>query len=628
MPMSEHLGQFQLLATIRLAPLFATQFFGAFNDNLFRQALAVMLVFGGLIASEDTDFFVNAAAALFMLPFFLFSATAGRIADKYEKARLIRVVKVAEILVAALAGLSLYLQNVPLMLFVLFLFGTQSTFFGPLKYSILPQHLHESELVGGNAMVAMGTFVAILLGTLIGTMVGGASGFVSGLLFSLIMVTALIGYLASRRIPEAPPTAKFETSIWNPVKDTLEIIGLARQKKAVFLSILGVSWFWLLGGVYLAQIPNLTKLHLFGDQTVVTLLLGVFTLSIATGSLLCEKLSGRKIEIGLVPFGALGLSLAGVDLYFAIQNIEPVAQRGMLAFLSTPTTPRLLIDVFLLGVFAGLYEVPLYASIQARTPEQQRARVIAATNILNSLFMVSGSMFAILWLTILEFSIPSLLLCIAIATLVVSAFIFNQVPEFAMRFLIWTLTHTMYRVTHEALERIPERGAAMLVCNHVSYVDALIIAGSVPRPIRFIMLKRIHQIPVLNFIFRTGRAIPIESSRVDTQAYEFALNEIHEGLEAGDLLCIFPEGKLTTDGEMNDFRPGVERILKTTPVPTVPLALQGLWGSFFSHKGGTFRNTGRFWSRVRIRAGEVLRPEGLTAERLRDEVMGLRGDAA
>ena len=197
-----------------------------------------------------------------------------------------------------------------------------------------------------------------------------------------------------------------------------------------------------------------------------------------------RNLSGRKIEIGLVPFGALGLSLAGVDLYFAIQNIEPVAQRGMLAFLSTPTTPRLLIDVFLLGVFAGLYEVPLYASIQARTPEQQRARVIAATNILNSLFMVSGSMFAILWLTILEFSIPSLLLCIAIATLVVSAFIFNQVPEFAMRFLIWTLTHTMYRVTHEALERIPERGAAMLVCNHVSYVDALIIAGSVPRPIR------------------------------------------------------------------------------------------------------------------------------------------------
>ena len=626
--MSEHLGQFQLLGTRRLAPLFTTQFFGAFNDNLFRAAMAVILVYGGLIAAEDTNFFVNAAAGLFMLPFFLFSATAGRIADKYEKSRLIRVVKIVEILVAALAGLSLYLQNVPFMLFVLFLFGTQSAFFGPLKYSILPQHLHESELVGGNAMVAMGTFVAILLGTLLGTAVGGGRfDSAYGILFALILLTALTGYLASRKIPEAPPKAKVTGSIWNPVKDTLEIIRLARRKKSVFLSILGVSWFWLLGGLYLAQIPNLTKVHLFGDETVVTLLLGFFTLSIATGSLLCEKLSGRKIEIGLVPFGALGLSLAGVDIYFAINAIELTPERGALAFLAAEGSPRVLLDIFLLGVFAGFYEVPLYASIQARTPEEHRARVIAATNILNSLFMVLGSVFAILWLSIIGFSIPALLLTLAVSTLVVAAFIFNQVPEFAMRFIIWTLTHSMYRVTHQALERIPERGPAMLVCNHVSYVDALIIGGAVPRPVRFIMLKRIYDIPVLNFVFRTGRAIPIESPRVDAKAYERALDEIQEGLQAGDLLCIFPEGKLTTDGEIDEFRPGIERMLEAAPVPTIPIALQGLWGSFFSHKGGTFRNTGRFWSRVKIVAGEVQSPQGVTAERLRAEVMSLRGDA-
>ena len=350
------------------------------------------------------------------------------------------------------------------MLFVLFLFGTQSAFFGPLKYSILPQHLHESELVGGNAMVAMGTFVAILLGTLLGTAVGGGRfDSAYGILFALILLTALTGYLASRKITEAPPKAKVTGSIWNPVKDTLEIIRLARRKKSVFLSILGVSWFWLLGGLYLAQIPNLTKVHLFGDETVVTLLLGFFTLSIATGSLLCEKLSGRKIEIGLVPFGALGLSLAGVDIYFAINAIELTPERGALAFLAAEGSPRVLLDIFLLGVFAGFYEVPLYASIQARTPEEHRARVIAATNILNSLFMVLGSVFAILWLSIIGFSIPALLLTLAVSTLVVAAFIFNQVPEFAMRFIIWTLTHSMYRVTHQALERIPERGPAMLV---------------------------------------------------------------------------------------------------------------------------------------------------------------------
>ncbi len=627
--MSQGLNQFALLASNRLAPLFTTQFFGAFNDNLFRSAMLVILVYGGLIASEHTNLFVNAAAGLFMLPFFLFSATAGRLADKYEKARLVRMIKVVEILIAALAGLSLFAQSVPLMLLALFLLGTQSAFFGPLKYSILPQHLHESELVGGNAMVALGTFVAILLGTLIGTSVGGGRfDSAYGVLFAMILLAALIGYLASRRIPTAEPTGKVTGNMFNPVRDTLEIIRLATARKPIFLSILGVSWFWLLGGLYIAQIPNLTKMHLFGDQTVVTLLLGVFTLSIAAGSLLCEWLSGRKIEIGIVPFGALGLSLAGIDVFFAINALEAVEARGAVAFLYADGTPRLLIDIFLLGVFAAFYEVPLYASIQARTPEATRARVIAATNIINSFFMVMGSVCAIVWLSVLGLSIPSLLLTLAIGTLVVAAFIFYQVPEFAMRFLVWALTHTMYRVTHQSLERIPEKGAALLVCNHVSYMDALIIGGSVPRPVRFIMLARIFDIPVLNFIFRTGRAIAIDSPRVSSEVYERALEEIRKGLEAGDLLCIFPEGKLTTDGEIDTFRQGVERILGTTPVPTTPLALQGLWGSFFSHKGGTFKNTGRIWSRVKIVAGEALEPEGLTAETLRAHVTNLRGDNA
>ena len=627
--MSQGLGQFELLATKRLAPLFTTQFFGALNDNLFRSAMGVIIVYGGLIASEDTNFFVNAAAALFMLPFFLFSATAGRLADKYEKAKLVRMIKIAEIIVAALAGLALFTQSVPMMLTVLFLLGTQSAFFGPLKYSILPQHLHESELVGGNAMVAMGTFVAILLGTLIGTAVGGGRfDSAYSVLFAMILAAAFVGYVASRRIPAAEPTGTVTGTMLNPVKDTLEIIRLATRRKAIFLSILGVSWFWLLGGLYIAQIPNLTKVHLYGDQTVVTLLLGFFTLSIAAGSLLCEWLSGRKIEIGLVPFGALGLSIAGIDVYFAINALEPVATRGAMDFLAADGTPRLLVDIFLLGVFAAFYEVPLYASIQARTPEATRARVIAATNIINSFFMVTGSLCAILWLSVLGLSIPSLLLSLAIGTLLVAGFIFGQVPEFAMRFLIWTLTHTMYRVTHESLDRIPEKGAALLVCNHVSYVDALIIGGSVPRPVRFIMLGRIFDIPVLNFVFRTGRAIPIESPRVNNDVYERALEEIREGLESGDLLCIFPEGKLTTDGRVDTFKRGVEGILASTPVPTVPLALQGLWGSFFSHKGGTFKNTGRIWSRVKIVAGEALDPEGLSAETLRAHVARLRGDHA
>ena len=625
--MSERRSQFQLLATRRLAPLFTTQFFGAFNDNLFKAALSVLFVYGGLVAAESADFAVNAAAGLFVLPFFLFSATAGQLADKYEKSRLIRRIKVFEIVIAVLAGVSLYLQNVTAMLAVLFLLGVQSTFFGPLKFSILPQHLHETELVGGNAMVEMGTFVAILLGTLIGTVIAGAEA-VSGWLFALTASVAAAGYLASRRIPAAPANDPAQQVHWNPLTETWRVIALARRQKSVFLSIMGISWFWLIGAVYLAQIPNLAREHLAGGPTVVTLILTVFTVAVAAGSLLCERLSGRRIEIGLVPFGSLGISLAGIDIHFAILNVEGTGLRDAWTFLGGVGTVRLLVDLFLLGVFGGMFVVPLQAFIQSRTPEHRRARVIAVNNILNSLFMVAGTGLAIVWLTVLDLAIPGLLLAAAVANLAVAAYIFHQVPEFAMRFLIWALSHTMYRVTHEGLDKIPDKGAAVIVCNHVSYVDAMLLAGAVRRPIRFVMFKPIFDIPVLHFIFRTSGAIPIAGKHVDPKAYEESFSRIREALDRGDLLCVFPEGKLTTDGEIDVFRPGIERILEETPAPVIPMALRGLWGSFFSHKEGAFHHTGRFWSRVQVAAGEPIPPRDATAEALRGTVLSLRGGMA
>ena len=622
--MVEPQGQFRLFATRRMAPLFITQFFGAFNDNLFKAALSVMFVYGGIVAAESADFAVNAAAGLFVLTFFLFSATAGQIAEKYEKSRLILRIKVFEIAVALLAGLSLYLQNAAAMLAVLFLFGVQSTFFGPLKFSILPQHLHETELVGGNGLVEMGTFVAILLGTLVGSLIGGGTGLSLGL-FVLVAGVAVAGYLASRHIPQAPANDPDQQVGWNPITETLRLMKLARLQRSVFLSILGISWFWLLGGVYLAQIPNLARVHLAGGPTVVTLILTAFTVAVALGSLACEKLSRRRIEIGLVPFGALGISIAGIDAYFAIEAIDGDGLRTAAAFVAGSGSFRLLADLLLLGLFGGLFVVPLQALIQHRTPEARRARIIAAANVLNSLFMVVGAGVAILWLAVFGFSIPTLLLAVAIANIAVAGFIFHQVPEFAMRFLVWLLSHTMYRVAHEGLERVPDRGAAILVCNHVSYVDALLLAGAVRRPIRFVMFKPIYDLPVLNFIFRTGRAIPIAGRNADEDAFEIAFGEIREALAAGDLLCIFPEGRLTTDGEIEPFRPGIERILRETPAPVIPMALRGLWGSFFSRKAGAFRNPSRFWSRVQVVAGEALQPEGVTAAALREEVSALRG---
>ena len=625
-PTGERLTQFQLLATRRLAPLFVTQFFGAFNDNLFKFALLMLFAYGGLVAEDSTDFANNAAAALFILPFLLFSATAGELSDRYEKSRLIRLVKISEICVAFLAGVSLYFGNLTMMLVVLFLFGLQSTFFGPLKFSILPQHLHQTELVGGNAMIESGTFVAILLGTLVGSSIGGADQ-VTAWLFVLVMGVAVVGWLASRHIPVAPANAPEQRVNWNPFTATWRLIALSRENRAVFLSILGISWFWLIGGVYLAQVPNLTREYLGGGEGVVTLILAVFTVAIGTGSLLCERLSGRRIEIGLVPFAAFGISVTGIEVYFATTAIEATGMRDVGAFVAGDGSLRVLIGMLLTGIFGGMYVVPLMAFIQARTPEGRRARIIAAANIINSLFMVVGAGLAILWLTLLDRTIPELFALLALVNVGVAVFIFNRVPEFSMRFLVWLLSHTMYRVTHRGLDSIPERGGAIIVCNHVSYVDALLLAGAVRRPIRFIMFKPIYDMPVLNFVFRTGRAIPIVGRRSDEAAYEESFQEIREGLADGDLLCIFPEGKLTHDGEIDAFRPGIERILQETPVPVVPMALRGLWGSFFSHDGGLFRNPKRFWSRIEIVAGDPAAPRASAGE-LREKVSALRGEFA
>ena len=622
-------GQFRLLGTRRLLPLFATQFLGAFNDNVFKQALMVAFVYGGLLSASAAPIVVNIAAGLFILPFFLFSATAGAIADKFEKSRLIRWVKLGEIGVAALAGLALALQNVTALLLVLFLLGVQSTFFGPLKYAVLPQHLHAAELVGGNAMVQMGTFIAILLGTLIGGIIGAWSD-ATQWLFLFVVAIAVAGYASSRAIPPAPSLHKGEVR-WNPFTETRALIRLARERKAVFQSILGISWFWLLGSVNLAQIPVLVPEFLAGGPTVVTLILTLFTVAIALGSLACEKLSGQRVEIGLVPLGAVGVSLFGIDLYFAIGNVPGSGEslRNAWQFLAAEGAARLLFDLAMMGVFAGLFVVPLQANIQARTPTEKRARVIAANNVLNALFMVAGAGFAIAWLA-LGGTVPAILLALAIVNIGVAIYIFHQVPEFAMRFLVWGISHSIYRVRHHGLDFVPERGAAILVCNHVSYVDAPLLAGALRRPVRFVMDKDIYEIPVLNFIFRTSGAIPIAAEKDDPATFDAAFAAIREGLQAGALLCIFPEGRLTQDGDIGQFRKGIERIVQTTPVPVVPMALGGLWGSFYSRQGrGAFTGALKRLSllrRVDIRAASAVAPESISADDLRARVLALRGE--
>jgi 1-acyl-sn-glycerol-3-phosphate acyltransferase len=621
-------GQFALLRQRRFAGLFYTQFFGAFNDNLFKSAITLIFVYGGLVAAEATDIVVNLAAGLFILPFFLFSALAGQIADKYEKARLVRIIKVYEILVAAAGAAAVVLESVPLMLTVLFLLGVQSTFFGPLKFSILPQQLKESELIGGNAQIEMGTFVAILLGTLIGGVVAALDDVVLWLSIGVIVV-AIAGYIAARFIPVTPATSPDLKIGWNLFAETKRMLGLARGNRTVFLSILGISWFWLMGAAMLAQIPNLARVYMNGGTTVVTLILSVFTIAVAVGSLACEKLSGPRIEIGLVPVGAAGLSIAGIDLYFAVNAATALEPREWLAFLASDGSARVLFDMGLMGFFGGLFIVPLIALIQSRTPAPQRARIIAVNNIFNALFMVTVSLAAVALIGFVGMTIPDFLLMLSVMNIAVTCFIFWRVPEFTMRFLVWLLTNTLYSVERKGLDQIPEEGGAIIACNHVSYVDALVLAGAVTRPVRFIMLKSIYDLPVLNFVFRTCRTVPIAGEKSDPEAFEAAFAEIRAGLEAGDLLCIFPEGALTKDGEIARFRKGIERIVEETPVPVVPMALQGLWPSFFSHYRGAFnplKLPGRLFRRVTVSAGAPVAPAAVSAQGLEVAVSALRGD--
>ena len=621
--MSGH-SQFALLGSRRFAPFFATQSLGAFNDNAFRNALVVLVGYHMGLDVQAVGFYSNVAPALFILPFFLFSASAGQLAEKYEKTRIIRWVKLFEIAAMTLAAVGFFLKSIPLLLGVLFLMGLHSTVFGPIKYAILPQALRPTELVGGNGLVEMGTSLAVLVG-----MIAGGVAMASGPLPAslLVILIAVLGWFACRSIPPAPATAPELRFNWNPFTETWRVLGFVVKDRTVFNSVLGISWFWFFGGVFTMQLPNYTRLFLGGTEAVQIFVLALFSVGVGVGSLLCERLSGHKVEIGLVPFGSIGLTVFGLDLYFARPAATSLHDLGALAFLAAPGGWRIALDFVLVGMFAGFYIVPLFALVQSRAERSELSRVIAGNNIVNALFIVGAAAFG-LGLSALGLSIPRILLVTAVLNALVAIYIYTLVPEVLMRFLSWILVNTLYRIKVEGLERIPDEGAALLVCNHVSFMDALIIGGCVRRPVRFVMYYKIFRIPMLSFIFRTAKAIPIAGRKEDSALLERAFDEIDRALADGELVCVFPEGGLTRDGTIDTIRPGVEQILARRAVPVIPLALRGLWGSVFSRRDsalGRSRLPRRFRARIGLVAGMSLPAVVASASVLEQRVRELRG---
>ncbi|MBT6275280.1 MAG: glycerol acyltransferase, partial [Chromatiales bacterium] len=539
-------------------------------------------------------------------------------------------IKLFEIVIMALAVAGFVTQSIEFLLGVLCLMGVQSAFFGPVKYAILPQHLAEDELVGGNGLVEMGTFVAILVGTIAGGLLIVAE---SGTLIvsSVLMVVAVAGWLSARSIPSAAPTDPTLTIRWNLFAETWRVITFTRANATVFNSVLGISWFWFFGATLLAQLPSFATDHLGGNEQVVTLLLTLFSFGIGVGSLLCERLSGRLVEIGLVPFGAIGLTVFGADLFFAAPaQLATGEALSVGEFVGRSEHWRVMADITLMALFGGFFIVPLYALVQLRSPAERRSRIIAGNNVLNAFFMVASALMAVGLLSA-GVTVPQLFLVVALMNAAVAIYIFTLVPEFLMRFIVWLLIHTIYRLRIKDIEHIPDAGACVLVCNHVSFVDALVIAAACRRPTRFVMDYRIFAIPVVNFVFKVGGAVPIASARENPQMMEQAFDRVAQLLEDGEVVCIFPEGKITADGDMGRFRLGIERIVERSPVPVVPLALRGLYGSFFSRAGGVAMR--RPWklvtglrSSIELAAAAPVPAADVSAGLLESQVAAMRGD--
>ncbi|WP_432415686.1 MFS transporter [Chromohalobacter israelensis] len=618
----------QLLTQRRFAPFFWTQALGAFNDNVFKNVLLLLLTFVAVPRyGWDTGLLNNLAAGLFILPFLLFSAWGGLLADRLDKQRLIRRLKLLELVTMCVAAAAVWYEAYLLLLALLFMMGTQSALFGPVKYAILPQHLSATELVKGNAWVSLGTFLSILLGTLLAGLLAALDGaWARGAIAVTLVSLALLGCLASLWVPSAPSSQEGAIQ-WRPWRGACEVMRDAWREPRVFRALLGISLFWFLGACYLTQLPAWTRDVVHGNEAVVSALLAAFALGVGAGALLCARLSAGRLEVGLVPAGAMIFGLAGLDLGLS----QPLAgnDSGLAALSLVPAFWHQMLDLAAIGLGGGLYIVPLYTLIQLESRDDHRARMIAANNILNALFMVLAAAFGVVMLPLVGASLNAFMLALSAISLTLAAAILCCVPRPVLRLSIFVLIRVLYRLRFRGRQAVPARGAALVVCNHVSFMDALILGGGCPRPLRFLMDRPIYESRWLNWFFRIAGAIPVDSERCDPGGVRRALDEVSHALRQGEVVMLFPEGRLTPDGKVHRFRRGIDIILARDPVPVVPAGLAGLWGSWTSNRGGKALTKWprRFRARVALYFGDPIPAERATRDEMTRHVVALKARA-
>ena len=619
-------SQFRMMIERRFAPLWLCNTLGEFSNQLARAATAGLLAGYALTAATAGEL-RGTAAIIFVIPAILTAPFAGQLADRMAGHRLIRRSRLFGLAGALVAALGVWFGIGWAVIAGLCVTAIQAAIFGPARGVLVRKHLSDSELTGGNGLMTAGWQLTAVAALAIGLLEPASPGMANEFMAGMLVATAATAWLASLALPATAAPAPGITFNWNPLKALRSTWVPAVSERWTFLAILGISWFWFTSLTYMIYLPDYANTHFGAGRDAAMTMLAILLVGISAGALTCAPLSGRRVELGLVPLGAIVILVTGIDFYFNTPASPPGAPMSLEALLGSSVYRRSMVDLFLMGAATGWYVVPLYAVIQQRAKPKQLGRVLGGMYLFNLLF-ITVSLAAAEWFRRQGIAVSTLMLATTLLHAAASVYIFLLLPEFLLRLIMWVLIHTIYRVSASGMDNIPEEGAAVIVSNHVTYIDPLLIGARIRRPIRFVMHKRIFEIPVFAAVFRLNKAIPIVSAKTDPEGLKAALDMVAAELEAGQLVVIFPEGHLTPDGDLDIFRSGIEQIVARTPVPVIPVAVQGLWGSFFSNCGGTaLTHRPRFgWSRIGLVAGQAVSPELVSAPDLQQRVLELRGD--
>ncbi|MCO4792772.1 MAG: MFS transporter [Bacteriovoracaceae bacterium] len=619
-----------LLSDKRFWPLFWTQFLGALNDNFFKNALVILITYKSVtLFGLGSGLLVAAAGGIFIFPFFIFSATAGQLADRFEKSKVIFITKVTELCVMILASIGFYLDNYALLMIVLFMMGAQSAFFGPLKYGIIPHLIKKEELVQGNAFVGGGTFLAILIGTILGGLVVTLPNYFAFLSIGLILL-ALVGIISStalNKVGNSNPDVKIDFTLFRP---SWQILKMTAKDKLVFNTIIGISWFWFLGAGILSLLPVMSKDVLFGGEKVGTMFLATFTIGMGIGSMMSDKFSKKKVEIGMVAPAALLLSFFMVDMYWVGSHWKGIGSPdnllGVKEFFTQDNSIRIFFDLMMISVFGGMYIIPQMTFVQEGSDPKELSRIISGNNIINALFMVSAAIM-IMILHTLKVTVPMQFGILGGMNLLMSFYIYYVHSEKTVRFVMQIFSHTFYKLEVKGHDNIPKDGPIILATNHVTYIDWIFIMAASPRPVRFIIDNAFYSLPTGKFWFSQAGLIPIATRKESAEVLEKAFSNISQNIKEGHCLGIFPEGWITRDGKIKKFQPGLIKIIKKDPVSIVPVTLEGLWGSIFSFEGGKiiFKFPKTLRRTVVVHIGQPITPEEYCPDKMRNHMLGVLG---